>query len=203
MSLATHAPGTPAGVNVASVAVVVVDVIILHRNVFATVFVISLQKQFHPVAAVGNPITPVFAVPPVPTFTRNAAGPLFAVMLGEVPKPEEIVGAVEDMSMFGVEPKEIPPLAHTFPAPVQVVVPTPNDPSPVSRIFSLRVVVPFAVVRNSKSVPFAVLVHASEALIISKIFGLLSHTVLEPLDAKPIPPKVNNCAPEGVALGDV
>lgn len=56
--------------------------------------------QFHPVVAVGIPITPLVAVPPVPTLTRKAAVPLFAEMDGLVPNPEEIVGAAFERSRF-------------------------------------------------------------------------------------------------------
>lgn len=56
--------------------------------------VMSEAKQFHPFAAVGKPTTPLVAVPPVPTFILKAAVPLLAVTEGDVPKPDEIVGAV-------------------------------------------------------------------------------------------------------------
>lgn len=51
-------------------------------------------KQFHPLDAVGSPMTPDDAVPPVPTLTRNVAVPLLLPIVGDDPKPLEIVGAV-------------------------------------------------------------------------------------------------------------
>jgi hypothetical protein len=50
--------------------------------------------QFQPFAAVGRPITPLVAVPPVPTLTLNVDVPLFDATDGDVPKPLDIVGAV-------------------------------------------------------------------------------------------------------------
>jgi hypothetical protein len=57
--------------------------------------VTSAKKQFHPLEAVGNPITPVEASPPVPTFKRKAVA-VPAVILGVVPKPELIVGVADE-----------------------------------------------------------------------------------------------------------
>jgi hypothetical protein len=54
----------------------------------------SVARHAHPFAAVGKPITPLFADPPVPTFSVNAAGPLLLTIEGPEPNPEEIVGAV-------------------------------------------------------------------------------------------------------------
>lgn len=54
----------------------------------------SWTAQFQPLAAVGIPTTPLDAVPPVPTLTRKIALPLFDAMLGLVPNPLDIVGAV-------------------------------------------------------------------------------------------------------------
>ena len=58
-------------------------------------------KQFHPLVAVGRPITPEVAAPPVPTFTRKDAVEFATETDGDVPKPLEMVGAVADnMSTF-------------------------------------------------------------------------------------------------------
>ena len=70
-----------------------------------TIFVfISMAVQLQPFAAVGSPITPLVADPPVPTFTSNAAVPFCCTMLGEVPKPEEMVGAVAEKQQL---PREL------------------------------------------------------------------------------------------------
>ena len=53
----------------------------------------------HPFGAVGIARLPVLAVPPLPTVISNAAV-LFARMLGEVPNPLEMAGAVEEMIRF-------------------------------------------------------------------------------------------------------
>jgi hypothetical protein len=58
------------------------------------VAVISVAKQFQPLLAAGNPITPLVATAPVPTLIMNDAVPLLTVTDGDVPKPELIVGAV-------------------------------------------------------------------------------------------------------------
>jgi hypothetical protein len=51
-----------------------------------------------PVVAAGIVITPELAVPPVPTFIWNAAVPLDLGIVGVVPNPLAIVGAVADIS---------------------------------------------------------------------------------------------------------
>jgi hypothetical protein len=51
---------------------------------------------------VGKLITPLEATPPVPTLTVNAAVPLFVLMDGDVPKPEEMAGAVPEISILPV-----------------------------------------------------------------------------------------------------
>ena len=56
--------------------------------------VISEQCTTHPWAAAGIPIVPVVAVPPVPTLTVNATVPFALGIDGELPNPDEIVGAV-------------------------------------------------------------------------------------------------------------
>jgi hypothetical protein len=53
----------------------------------------SVAMHPQPFGAVGSPIVPVLAVPPVPKLISKMAVPLLAAMLGLVPKPEEIVGA--------------------------------------------------------------------------------------------------------------
>ena len=81
----------------------------------------SKAKQFQPLAAVGKPITPVDAVPPLPTLIVNAAVPLFVVTEGLVPKPEEIVGAVPLIRTFVVwEGEKL--AAESPPVPVYVAV---------------------------------------------------------------------------------
>jgi len=102
MSLATQAVATATSEYWVSVTDVVVDAVCFVRNTAVEVVVTSSAKQFQPVVAAGKPITPDVAVPPVPTLMRNAAVPLLAVTEGEVPKPEEIVGAVEDTSKLVV-----------------------------------------------------------------------------------------------------
>jgi hypothetical protein len=61
---------------------------------FAPGVVWSLKKQTHPVDAPGSVITPLEAVPPVPTLIVKASVPLLATTDGDVPKPEEMVGSV-------------------------------------------------------------------------------------------------------------
>ena len=54
----------------------------------------------HPLYAAGNVSCPELAVPPVPTTTTNAAVPLLELMFGDVPNPDEIVGAVAEINNF-------------------------------------------------------------------------------------------------------
>jgi hypothetical protein len=49
---------------------------------WAAAAVMLFGEQFHPVAAVGIPITPLVALPPVPTLTTNAAVPFGVVTDG-------------------------------------------------------------------------------------------------------------------------
>ena len=66
-------------------------------------FVRSSQCTTQPFVAVGNPMTPLEAVPPVPTLIVKAEVPLLVVIEGLAPNPDEIVGAVEDTRRFGTE----------------------------------------------------------------------------------------------------
>ena len=81
----------------------------------------SKAKQFQPLAAAGKPITPVDALPTPPTLIVNAAAPLFVVMDGLVPNPDEIVGAVPVMRTLVVWDGE-KPAATSPPVPVYVAV---------------------------------------------------------------------------------
>jgi hypothetical protein len=63
-----------------------------------TRLVTSVQLTAQPVVAAGNVSTPE-AAPPVPTVTLNAAVPADAVMDGDVPKPDAIVGAVAESTL--------------------------------------------------------------------------------------------------------
>jgi hypothetical protein len=47
-------------------------------------------------------MTPLVAAPPVPTLTVNAVVPLLLGIEGLVPKPEAMVGAVEDIKSLEV-----------------------------------------------------------------------------------------------------
>ena len=60
-------------------------------------------EQFGAVDIAGNVNVPVDAVPPAPTLTVKDAVP-FAVMTGDVPKPDAIVGAVADTKVLPVTP---------------------------------------------------------------------------------------------------
>lgn len=55
----------------------------------------GVTVQFQPVVAAGIVTTPLLAVPPVPTLIVNVAVPLLDTILGDVPNPLAIVGAVE------------------------------------------------------------------------------------------------------------
>jgi hypothetical protein len=94
VSLAVHAEATPAVLKFPIVAEDALDAVCLVMNTVVLIEVMSFVKQFHPVVAVGSPITPLVATPPVPTFIVNAAVPLLLEMLGLVPNPDEMVGAV-------------------------------------------------------------------------------------------------------------
>ena len=90
-----------------------------------------MAVQLQPLAAVGSPITPLVADPPVPTFTSNAAVPFCCTMLGEVPKPEEMVGAVaekrrlpDDNPSRAVQENGSPLVAITL-----IFVPPPQNPT--------------------------------------------------------------------------
>lgn len=81
------------------VAVVVVEPVCLTLIPPPVVgFVRSSQCTTQPLAAVGKPMTPLEAAPPVPMLIVKAAVPLFVAIEGLVPKPEEMVGAVVEIS---------------------------------------------------------------------------------------------------------
>ena len=95
MSLAVQACAAPAAVNSPIGAVVVLPApVCLQENTVLEFVVTSTHVQYHPCDAVGSPIVPVVAVPPVPTLIVNAAVPLLFGIEGLVPKPAEMVGAV-------------------------------------------------------------------------------------------------------------
>jgi hypothetical protein len=101
----------------------------------------SEAQQDHPLLAVGRPTTPLEAVPPVPTFTEKEAVLLACEMLGLVPKPLEIVGAVPETSRFGhlIEPEDVDvTLMAALPPPrvtVPVEVPTFMDVAKLLLLF--------------------------------------------------------------------
>ena len=76
--------------------------------------VLFCTSHDHPVDAVGNVSTPT-PVGDVPTVTLNAAV-LNAVIVGDVPKPDAIVGGVAPMITFGVLPTLMFPVADSVPA---------------------------------------------------------------------------------------
>lgn len=101
MSEATHADATAAVLKLPIVQLVVELAVCLVINTVADCVVKSKQLHTQPAVAVGNPITPDVATPPVPTLTVNAAVPLFVAIEGLVPNPELIVGAV--LNTIGLE----------------------------------------------------------------------------------------------------
>jgi hypothetical protein len=92
MSLATHAAAAPDELKFPMVAVVVLLAVCRHTSTVALCVVISAQVQAQPLSAVGSPMTPLVAEPPVPTLIVKAAGFTPAAMLGVDPKPLLIVG---------------------------------------------------------------------------------------------------------------
>ena len=86
----------------AILALVVVEAICFVTKTDAVCVVKSVGWQFQPFVAVGSPITPFEAVPPVPMFMVKDAGPLLVVMEGDVPNPDEMVGATEESKRFGI-----------------------------------------------------------------------------------------------------
>ena len=124
MSLATQAVATATSEYWVSVTDVVVDAVCFVRNTAVEVVVTSSAKQFQPVVAAGKPITPDVAVPPVPTLMRNAAVPLLAVTEGEVPKPDDMVGAALLTSrLVSVIVVNLPVLAVVAPIDTLSIVP--------------------------------------------------------------------------------
>jgi len=85
------------------------------------------------VVAVGSPTTPV-PVLLVPTFNLNAAVPLFAVIAAPVPKPEETVGAVNDVDKTPVDEEMLvpdnPPVELTAPPDQTLLNRVRNAPVP-------------------------------------------------------------------------
>ena len=99
----------------------------------------------HPVVAAGKVITPVVAVPPVPTLIVNAAGPLLCGMVGVVPNPLAMVGAVELVSTCPVLVSMVVILAvvnvgDAGVQPVQLV--TVNGPTITVAVAGVMVTVP-------------------------------------------------------------
>ena len=94
MSEAVQACAAPAAVNSPMGAVVVVPApVCLQAKTVEVLVVMSTHSQCQPWDAVGKPIVPVDAAPPVPTLMVNDCGPLGFTIDGEVPKPELMVGA--------------------------------------------------------------------------------------------------------------
>ena len=113
ISPAVQACATPAAVNWPIGTVVVVPApVCLQANTVVVFVVTSVQVQFQPFCAAGSPRVPLLAAPPLPTLIVKAAVPLLVATDGEVPKPEEIVGAERDSSRF-----------RTAKLPLNVVVP--------------------------------------------------------------------------------
>src|SRR6266540_791709 len=100
MSLATQAVATAEVLKFPIVAVVALEAVCFVINTDELFVVMSVAKQFHPVVAVGNPMTPLVAEPPVPTLMRKDAVPLFDETEGLEPKPDEIVGAALEIKRF-------------------------------------------------------------------------------------------------------
>jgi hypothetical protein len=99
MSLSAHATAAATSLKFPMVAVVCVDAVCFVMKIVVLVVVMSVAKQFHPVVADGRPITPV-AAEVVPTLIVKAAVPFWLGIEAPVPKPDEIVGAVEDIRTF-------------------------------------------------------------------------------------------------------
>ena len=108
MSLGAHAAAVPAVLKFPSVAVVVLVAVCLVKNTALDVVVMSLQLTSQPCGALGRPMTPLAAEPPVPTLIVKVSEPLLLAMIGDVPKPLEIVGAALNVACFGVA-TAIPP----------------------------------------------------------------------------------------------
>jgi hypothetical protein len=106
-SLAVHAAATATSEKFPIVAVVVLLAVCLHWVTVVELVVMSVQKHAHPLAALGSPITPEVAVPPVPTLIVKAAVPLDFTIEGEVPNPDEMVGEVPEMRRLSVLPSTI------------------------------------------------------------------------------------------------
>jgi len=89
-----------------------------------------LAKQFHPFVADGRVKTPELTAAPVPTVTKNEAGPLGPLPMLPALNPEEIAGAAENVSCTG-------DAAATPPAPLLVSVP----PEPIAMPLDAKVAV--------------------------------------------------------------
>src|SRR5438105_6240625 len=100
MSLAVHAANAPDVLKLPIAAEAVPEFVCLHIYTVAESVERSTHEQVQPFDAVGRPMVPLVAVPPVPTLMVNAAVPLGVTMDGDVPKPEEMVGLVVLISRF-------------------------------------------------------------------------------------------------------
>lgn len=128
MSLATHAAAAADVLKFPMVAEVVDEAVCLVIKTVALVVVMSVTKQFQPVVAAGSPITPLVAEPPVPTFIRKAAVPLWTVTEGLVPKPDDMVGTVADIKRPTVcSPASLSEASEAPAAPV----PIPRSPAEI------------------------------------------------------------------------
>src|SRR5208283_1224142 len=97
MSLAAHAVGTAALLYCVIVALVIELAVCFVMNTDVLCVVTSSQCTAHPFAAVGNPTTPLEAVPPLPTLIVKTAVPLLWTTAAFVPNPDAIVGDSAEM----------------------------------------------------------------------------------------------------------
>jgi hypothetical protein len=100
MSLAVHAASTPEVLKFPMTAEALLPPVCLQTNTVVEVVLMSVQVQFQAVDAVGKPIVPVVATPPVPTFTVNDVVPLLLGIDGDTPKPAAMVGAAAENKSF-------------------------------------------------------------------------------------------------------
>jgi len=94
ISLAAHAAAVAALLKFPIVAVADVVAVCLVIKTVVDIVVMSVHLTSHPFEAPGKAITPLVAVPPVPTLIVKTTDPLLCAIDGEVPNPEEIVGGV-------------------------------------------------------------------------------------------------------------
>src|SRR3954467_7824360 len=111
----------------------------------------SDTKQFQPLAAAGKAMSPLLAVPPLPTLTVNAEVPLLFMIDDPVPKPLTMVGAEADIASF--DPTDRAPLMARLP-PLGIVTPDTTESDPLTvRSPPTEVVIPVGA-RDSTSALF-------------------------------------------------